>query len=159
MFLLDFLLLAILVVGIIVILRKKYSALRGLKERKGSWQLKIINHYRKRQGLKSLHTYYALDRIAKGHSRYLAQYHACNHDGFSQRAQWVKHISGGGYIGENCYQYPARGYNRRVAVKLVQGWMKSPGHRANLMNPNFTKLGIGIVKRGNYIYATQIFSS
>ena len=151
--------LAILVAGVIIILRKKYPVLMGLKERKGSWQLKIINHYRKRRGLKPLHTYYALDKVAKGHSRYMARYHTCNHDGFSQRAHRVTQISGSGFVGENCYQYPAHGYNRKVAVKLVQGWMKSPGHRANLMNPNFTKLGIGIVKKGNYIYATQVFSS
>ena len=39
-----------------------------------------------------------------------------------------------------------------------RGWMKSPGHRANLMNPRYTKIGIGIVAKGGYVYATQIFA-
>jgi len=154
--------LAIIIIILILIglalFRKPLFKLRTLRERRGSWQLKIINHYRKRGGLKPLRTYYALDRVARGHSRYLARHHTCNHNGFSQRAQRVQKITGDGSAGENCYQYPARGYNRKVAVRLVQGWMRSPGHRANLMNPRFSKLGIGIAKRGNYIYATQIFS-
>ena len=148
----------ILIFGLIVIAMWR-SRFRILRERKGSWQLKIINHYRKRQGLKPLRTYYALDRVARGHSQYLAKHHSCNHNGFSHRAKLVQQITGCGFVGENCYQYPARGYNRKVAVRLVHGWMRSPGHRANLMNPSFTKLGIGIVKKGRYIYATQIFSS
>jgi uncharacterized protein YkwD len=131
----------------------------ALTERKGSWQLKIINRYRKKQGLRQLRTYYDLDKIARGHSRYMARHHDCNHDGFSDRAKRIERTTGSGYVAENCYEYPARGYNRKVAIKLVRGWMQSPGHRRNSMNPNFHKLGIGIIKRGSYIYATQIFSS
>ena len=129
-----------------------------LKERKGSFQLKIINRHRRRNGLKPLRTYYELDRIAKGHSQYMARHRTCNHDGFSQRAKRVQHVTGNASVGENCYQYAARGYNRKAAIGLVRGWMRSPGHRANLMNPKFSKLGIGIAQRGNYLYATQIFS-
>jgi uncharacterized protein YkwD len=129
-----------------------------LKERKGSFQLKIINRYRRRNGLKPLRTYYELDSIARGHSRYMARHHTCNHDGFSQRAKRVQQVTGSGSAGENCYQYPAKGYNHKVAIGLVRGWMHSPGHRANLLNPSFSKMGIGIAQRGKYVYATQLFS-
>jgi uncharacterized protein YkwD len=148
---------------VVIFLFYKAGSIRSfriLRERKGSWQLKIINHHRKRYGLQPLRTYYALDRVARGHSRYMARHHSCNHNGFSQRAIKVQRITGSGFVGENCYKYPTHGYsyNRRVAVKLVRGWMKSPEHRANLMNPNYTKLGIGIVIRDKYVYATQVFS-
>jgi uncharacterized protein YkwD len=47
------------------------------------------------------------------------------------------------------------------AQQAVSGWMNSPGHRANILNPNFTHTGIGIaaVPRDGkgYIYATQVF--
>jgi uncharacterized protein YkwD len=54
--------------------------------------------------------------------------------------------------------YPGRHYNKKAALDLVRGWMKSPGHRDNLLNPNYRKMGIGIAIRKGNIYATQIFS-
>ncbi|MBK7723235.1 MAG: CAP domain-containing protein [Austwickia sp.] len=40
----------------------------------------------------------------------------------------------------------------------VQGWMASPGHRANILNPALTRLGVGFAGRygGNH-FATQNF--
>ena len=130
----------------------------SLKERRGSRQLKVVNEYRRKQGLRQLKVYYELDRIARGHSHYMAKHKTCNHAGFSHRTAEARRVTGSGYVGENCFRYPARAYNSHVAKRLVQGWMKSPGHRANLMNPRYTKIGIGIVTRGGYVYATQIFT-
>lgn len=129
-----------------------------LTERKKSRQLKIINHYRKKHGLRPLKAYYALDRVAKAHSSYMAKCKTCNHAGFKRRSVKVRKLTGSGFVGENCYKYPAHSYNKRIAVKLVNGWMHSPGHRRNLLNPNYSKIGIGIVTRKGYVYATQIFS-
>jgi len=39
---------------------------------------------------------------------------------------------------------------QRSAEEVVKGWMESPGHRANILNANFTHLGVGYVKNGNY---------
>ena len=129
-----------------------------LKERRRSRQLRIINHCRRKHKLPPLKDYYALDRIAKSHSRYMARHHTCNHNGFGIRANKVRKQTGSGFVAENCFKYPARHYNTRLAIKLVKGWMKSPGHRANLLNPNFRRLGIGIIVSRGYCYATQIFS-
>ncbi|UBF24763.1 CAP domain-containing protein [Kovacikia minuta CCNUW1] len=35
----------------------------------------------------------------------------------------------------------AAGYS--TPEQVVQGWINSPGHRANLLNPSYTELGIG----------------
>jgi len=128
-----------------------------LRERRKSRQLKIINRIRKKRGLLPLVAYYAIDKIAKGHSKYMARHHTCNHKGFSRRAARVRKVTGKGYVGENCYMYPARKYNKRVAAQLIRGWMKSPGHRRNILGSRYTKIGIGIVSKKKYIYATQIF--
>lgn len=41
---------------------------------------------------------------------------------------------------------------------VVIGWMNSPGHRANILNPSHTHLGIGYAKGGEYRhYWTQMF--
>jgi hypothetical protein len=45
--------------------------------------------------------------------------------------------------------------------KAVSAWMNSTGHRANILNPDFTHTGIGIwaIPRDNkgYMYTTQVF--
>lgn len=40
----------------------------------------------------------------------------------------------------------------------VEGWMKSPGHRKNILNPGFSHTGIGVaVGQDNLLYFTQNF--
>ncbi|RWZ58037.1 hypothetical protein EQV77_09630 [Halobacillus fulvus] len=39
--------------------------------------------------------------------------------------------------------------------QVVNGWMNSEGHRKNIMNPNFTHIGVGHAENGNYW--TQMF--
>lgn len=47
----------------------------------------------------------------------------------------------------------AYGYTTPEAV--VNGWLNSPGHRANIMDASFTTIGVGYAKEGNYW--TQMF--
>lgn len=42
----------------------------------------------------------------------------------------------------------ARG--QRSPEEVVNGWMNSEGHRANILNPNFTHIGVGYIDQGNY---------
>lgn len=56
------------------------------------------------------------------------------------------------YAGENI----AAGQMSPEAV--MNAWMNSPGHRQNIMNPNFTHIGVGYVSGGGYQhYWTQQF--
>jgi uncharacterized protein YkwD len=43
-------------------------------------------------------------------------------------------------VGENI------AYGNVSADQMMVMWMNSPGHRANLLNPAFTHIGIGAVK-------------
>ncbi|WP_339213267.1 CAP domain-containing protein [Solibacillus sp. FSL W8-0372] len=49
--------------------------------------------------------------------------------------------------------YKAAGENiakgQRTAQEVVTAWMNSEGHRANILNANFTHIGVGYVKDGN----------
>lgn len=49
-------------------------------------------------------------------------------------------------------------YGQNSAEEVMQGWMNSSGHRANILNRNFTSIGIGHVEdaRGTD-YWTQLF--
>ncbi|HFL2522813.1 TPA: CAP domain-containing protein [Clostridioides difficile] len=47
---------------------------------------------------------------------------------------------------------------QKTPKEVVNSWMNSEGHRKNIMNPNFSKIGVGVAqKSGGSIYWTQIF--
>jgi uncharacterized protein YkwD len=49
----------------------------------------------------------------------------------------------------------ASGYS--TDKQIVQGWMGSSGHRANIVNPRFTRTGIGIAGKGRRVVIVQLF--
>ncbi len=121
--------------------------------------LSQVNSARRKSQLRPLGRTRFLDKVAAIHSRSMARRKHCDHHGFEKRAEPIKTKTGLSYIAENCYMFPARRYNARVAGRLVAGWLRSPGHRANLLNPEFRRIGIGIAVRKGYVYATQLFTN
>ncbi|SCI79008.1 uncharacterized protein%2C YkwD family [uncultured Clostridium sp.] len=57
--------------------------------------------------------------------------------------------------------YRAAGENiamgQKTPKEVMNSWMNSPGHRKNILNPDFTELGVGIASNGSSIYWTQMF--
>ena len=44
------------------------------------------------------------------------------------------------------------------AAQMVTNWMNSSGHRANILNPNYTHIGVGMAERSDgRRYGTQVF--
>jgi uncharacterized protein YkwD len=62
-------------------------------------------------------------------------------------------------MGENIWS--GSGYNpnktQEIAQDIINDWMNSPGHRENILDPDFTHLGVGISARHHTIRATQEF--
>ena len=50
-------------------------------------------------------------------------------------------------------------YGQPSAAAVVNAWMNSPGHRANILNANFTTIGVGHHTVGSTHYWTQFFTS
>lgn len=48
--------------------------------------------------------------------------------------------------------------NAHTPENAVQRWMNSPGHRANMLRPEFTHIGVGAWSSEGYTIVTQIFS-
>jgi hypothetical protein len=44
-----------------------------------------------------------------------------------------------------------------LAQTAVNGWMNSPGHRRNILDPDFSETGVGIASVNGYMIATQVF--
>ncbi len=51
-------------------------------------------------------------------------------------------------------------WGQRSPQEVVNAWMNSSGHRANIMNPNFTKIGIGYYQNSKGVnYWCQLFTN
>lgn len=47
---------------------------------------------------------------------------------------------------------------QKTPAAVMQAWMNSEGHRANILNKNFTKIGVGYYVNGGTAYWTQLFT-
>lgn len=61
--------------------------------------------------------------------------------------------------GENIWSGAGLDYgdSRALARVIVEGWMASSGHQANILNAAYTHLGVGVAVLGAEIRATQDF--
>jgi uncharacterized YkwD family protein/spore coat assembly protein SafA len=49
-------------------------------------------------------------------------------------------------------------YGQRTAQEVMNSWMNSPGHRANILSKSYTQIGVGVAKKSNgTLYFTQMF--
>lgn len=56
----------------------------------------------------------------------------------------------------SCGENIAYGYQDAEAV--MDGWMHSDGHRANILNQSFAYIGVGVAEKNGVIYCTQVFT-
>ena len=123
------------------------------------WVIRYTNQARASHNLRPLSRYLALQSAAQGHSNWMAR-HSYSHTGHqgSTPDQRIRAIGFAGQMtAENIYKYPARRDQKKLAKDLVDGWMKSPGHRANILHTQLRYIGVGVARSDNYIYATQNF--
>jgi uncharacterized protein YkwD len=50
-----------------------------------------------------------------------------------------------------------KGLQREAVTRLHQNLMDSPGHRANILNPDITDVAIGVVRTESGVWVTQVF--
>ncbi|MEL7507099.1 MAG: CAP domain-containing protein [Cyanobacteria bacterium J06554_1] len=123
--------------------------------------LRLTNEFRKQNGLKALVLDTNLDETANKHSKDMAKRDYFSHTGKDGSKPWDRARREGyesGTVGENI----AAGYSSAKAV--VDGWIASPGHRANMLNANYNEIGIGHYYEANDTgkvnyrhYWTQVF--
>ncbi len=94
--------------------------------------LALVNAERKKVGLRPLALSQRCQAQADKRAKEISQRGRFNHKGA------FNGLHGFGFMGENI----AKGYRSPAAV--VRGWMHSKGHRANILSPRFTHLGVGI---------------
>ena len=115
--------------------------------------LRYINQYRQTQGLPALQMSAAVSQEAVRHSREMAIHEVpFGHTGFNQRIHRVYETITDAEAGaENV------AYNYKTAKIVVDGWIKSPGHRRNIVG-RYNLTGIGVVRdKAGKLYYTQLF--
>lgn len=116
--------------------------------------IRLVNEIRVQNGLKALTYDWELSRVARYKSQDMKdnRYFAHTSPVYGAPGEMVRSF-GISYksVGENI----ARGYRTPQAV--VDGWMNSSGHRANILNARYTRIGVGYVPDGHYW--TQLFIS
>jgi uncharacterized protein YkwD len=103
----------------------------------------LVNQERGRLGIPAVTRNPKLDTVTRNYAQLMASRNEMGH--FVGGTNPGQRITAGGYrwlrYGENV----ARGY--RTAQAVMNGWMNSPGHRANILNPRFVDLGVGVATR------------
>jgi uncharacterized protein YkwD len=141
--------------------------------------LKYTNIQRSSNGLQELIWDENIGEIARSHSLDMVENNFFDHINLNgedptNRAQRMgfnreKEVGGGYFsygLAENIGQMPTgnvvgMGYIANnadsVAKAHVDSWMESPGHRENILNSQYTHLGVGVAYDGLYYVATQNF--
>lgn len=117
-----------------------------------------INRVRRRNGLPRLAFYDELLPVAREYSRRMAEQDFFSHndpEGRTVKERIEEADIKWRMIGENLAY--SNGHVNPVAASL-HGWMESPGHRANILEPNFNLTAIGAwIKSDGTVYFTEIF--
>jgi uncharacterized protein YkwD len=119
--------------------------------------LKGVNRVREGRGLPALRRDPELTVMAREFSRQMATRGFFSHTDpegrtFQERvrAAEISFTS----AGENLFKSTGV---KEPAAAAVGAWLKSAGHRGNMLNPRFTETGLGVWKRGSSLYFTQEF--
>jgi uncharacterized protein YkwD len=121
-----------------------------------------MNRARTARGIPPLAHDPRLAELARAHSHDMATGGYFDHVGPDGRAP-ADRARDAGYafrrIAENLYTASGTAADQDFAARAVRAWLESPGHRANMLNPELTHGGVGIVRRDNTALVTALFAT
>jgi len=114
--------------------------------------VRLVNQVRAENGLKALSVNWELSRVARYKSEDMSgsRYFSHTSPTYGTPFQMMRSF-GLSYrsAGENI------AYGQRTPAQVMDAWMNSSGHRANILNASYTQIGVGYCPNGNYW--TQMF--
>ena len=102
--------------------------------------LQLTNAERAKAGCGPLRTNSSLTRAADLHATDMVVHHYFDHNSQDGRSPFDR-MKAAGFKGGSMAENIAVGY--RSASAVVKGWMNSEGHRKNILNCDYTMIGIG----------------
>lgn len=114
--------------------------------------IRLVNEIRAQNGLKPLTANWELSRVARYKSQDMADNRYFSHTSpvYGSPFQMIRNFGlSFRSAGENI------AYGQRTPQAVVNAWMNSSGHHANILNASYTQIGVGYVASGHYW--TQMF--
>lgn len=118
-----------------------------------SLAVQLTNQQRAKHGCSALRVDTDLRTAARSHSKDMRVRHYFEHNSPDGKTPWDR-IKAAGYSQPGAENI-AMGY--ATAQSVVAGWMKSPGHRANILNCSLKAIGIGVEYGSGGPWWTQDF--
>jgi uncharacterized protein YkwD len=128
--------------------------------------LTLINQDRAVNGLPPCSLDLDLTAIAREHSKDMCDRHYFDHlspapDAQSPMGRYLSYIGfrpNYAMVGENIYYCSATEDFAQTSAQAETAFMNSPGHRANILRPQYTKAGIGFYRAPTgQFWVTQMF--
>lgn len=118
--------------------------------------LNLVNAERAKHGLKALTLDTKLNAVALAHSNDMAKNKYFSHTNLKGQSPFDR-MKAAGISYNTAAENIAAG--QKSPEQVVESWMNSEGHRKNILNGTFAKMGLGYVKaQGGYgTYWTQLF--
>ena len=119
--------------------------------------VELVNVERQKAGLSALRMDSSVSNVARAKSKDMAvnNYFAHQSPTYGSAGDMLKKF---GITWSSWGENIASG--QRTPEIVVNAWMNSPGHRANILSSNFSKIGVGYVTNSNGTpYWTQIFTN
>ncbi|WP_030199907.1 CAP domain-containing protein [Streptomyces sp. NRRL S-87] len=118
--------------------------------------ISLVNDHRAAAGCGPLKADADLTRAARAYSATMRRAGVLSHTG-PDGSTMTSRIEAAGYawsgLGENIAQ------GQQDAAAVVDAWMHSPGHRANILNCKFTEIGVGVDRGSGGPWWTQDFGT
>ncbi len=117
--------------------------------------IQLVNQERAKAGLKALRPNWQLSRVARHKSQNMRDHHYFSHTSPTYGSPFTM-------IKNYGISFKAAGENiamgQTTAKQVMNSWMNSSGHRQNILNSNFTEIGVGYAEGGSgRYYWTQMF--
>jgi uncharacterized YkwD family protein/spore coat assembly protein SafA len=116
---------------------------------------RLVNVERAKNGLPALTINWQLSRVARYKSQDMINKNYFSHTSPTYGSPFKMMESFGirfSSAGENI------AYGQRTPAEVMNSWMNSPGHRANILSPSYTQIGVGLAKTSSGVsYWTQMF--
>lgn len=122
----------------------------GTDEQLSAYEQQVVeltNKEREKQGLSPLKANAELSRVAREKSNDMANNNYFDHNS-PQYGSPFDMMKAYGITYRTAGENIARG--QQTPEEVVNGWMNSEGHRANILNGDFTEIGVGFVEKGNH---------
>jgi uncharacterized protein YkwD len=128
----------------------------------------LVNDERQQYDLSTLSEDALLTSLAREHSISMVENNFFGHERYPGERPLSYNMSPGTMRGENLAKIPTKQVIpgpylslQEVCEWAVSGWMDSPGHKDNILEPCYSKTGVGVSlsEEGDfsYLYITQIF--